>query len=358
MFLADECCNKCKLPVDSSIKEAIEVLEKEELKVVLIMDQNSTLRGIVYDGDIRRALLKGFELSDTVDKAMRSNFLKVTEESSIEEIAKIMRDNPIYHVPVLNRENKLIGLHVRDDGYLKKSFNLHNPVLLMAGGRGKRLMPLTKDCPKPLIKVNGKPLLEIILEQCIDAGLRKFYISVHYLSKKIIDYFGNGDKWGVDIQYLHEDKPLGTAGALSLLPRDIDYPLLTINGDILTKINLKEFINFHQNNKAEITLSGSEFYYKSPYGVIEVDGINFKSITEKPSFKHFINAGIYLISPSILKKIKSNIYLDMPDLLNMSLLNKSKVLVYPIYEYWLDIGRVDNLNKANLEWNNKYLEDV
>ena len=211
-------------------------------------------------------------------------------------------------------------------------------------------MPLTENCPKPLIKINGKPLLEIILEQCINAGLRKFYISVHYLSQKIIDYFGNGDKWGVKIQYLHEDKPLGTAGALSLLPKEIDFPLLTINGDILTKINLTQFINFHQNNNADICLSGSEFFYESPYGVIEVDGIDFKSITEKPSFKHFINAGIYLISPSVLKKIKSNIYMDMPDLLNKSLLDDSKIVVYPMYEYWLDIGRVDNLNKANLEW--------
>ncbi len=350
MFLTNESCNNYKLSVNSSIKDAIEVLEREALKVVLIIDKENTLRGIVYDGDIRRALLKGFELSERVDKAMRSNFLKASKESTNKEIDKMMRDNPIYHIPVLSKENKFLGLHISNNGNFKKSFKLPNSVLLMAGGRGKRLMPLTKDCPKPLIKINGKPLLEIILEQCIDAGLRKFYISVHYLSQKIMDYFENGDKWGVDIQYLHEDKPLGTAGALTLLPKDLSYPLLTINGDILTKINLKQLINFHQNNRAEISLSGSEFYYESPYGVIEVDGINFKSITEKPSFKHFINAGIYLINPSIFKEIKSNEYLDMPDLLNKCLLNKSKIVVYPMYEYWLDIGRVDNLNKANLEW--------
>ena len=350
MYLTDEYCNNCKLSVNSSIKDAIEVLEREALKVVLVIDENNILRGIVYDGDIRRALLKGFELSDKVDKAMRRNFLKVDEGSTNQEIDKMMRDNPIFHIPVLSSENKFLGLHVSNGGDLEKSFKLNNPVLLMAGGRGKRLMPLTKDCPKPLIKVNGKPLLEIILEQCIDAGLRKFYISVHYLSQKIMDHFGNGEKWGVKIQYLHESKPLGTGGALSLLPKDLNYPLLTINGDILTKINLKQFINFHYNNKAEISLSGSEFYYESPYGVLEVDGINFKSIAEKPSFKHFINAGIYLINPSILKEIKSNVYLDMPDLLNMSLLKERKIVVYPMYEYWLDIGRVDNLNKANLEW--------
>ena len=217
VYLTNESCNNCKLSVNTTIKDAIEVLE-EALKVVLIIDKGNIL-GIVYDGDIRRALLKGFELSEGVDKAMRSNFLKVSQKSTDKEVDKMMRDNPIYHIPVLSRENKFLGLHISNDGNFKKSFKLPNPVLLMAGGRGKELMPLTKDCPKPLIKVNGKPLLEIILEQCINAGLREFYsISVHYLSQKIIDHFGNGEKWGVDIQYLHEDKPLGTAGALSLLP--------------------------------------------------------------------------------------------------------------------------------------------
>ena len=350
MFLTDDDCINYKLNLKSSIKDAIEVLEGQELKIVLIIDKGNILKGIVYDGDIRRALLKGLDLSDSVELAMESDFFKVSQKANHEEIAKIMRDNPIYHVPVLNSLGNFMGLHLSEEVYLKKTTILPNPVLLMAGGRGKRLMPLTESCPKPLLKINGKPLLEIILEQCINYGLRKFYISVHYLSEKIIDYFGNGEKWGIDISYLHEDKPLGTAGSLNLLPKDLKYPLLTMNGDILTKINLKQFISFHKNNKADISLSGSEFFYRSPYGVIDIDGINFKSITEKPSFKHFINAGIYLINPSILNEIKDNEYLDMPDLLNMSLKNKSKIVVYPMYEYWLDIGKLDNFNKAKLEW--------
>ena len=350
MFLTDDNCINYKLTLKSSIKDAIEVLEREDLKIVLIISKGNKLKGIVYDGDIRRALLKGLDLSDSVELAMVSDYFKVSDFASKEEIDKIMRNKPIYHVPVLNSEGEFLGLHVSEEVNFKKTIILPNSVLLMAGGRGKRLMPLTESCPKPLLKINGKPLLEIILEQCIRNGLRKFFISVHYLSEKIIDYFGNGKKWGIDISYLHEDKPLGTAGALNLLPKNLEYPLLTMNGDILTKINLKQFINFHQNNKADISLSGSEFFYQSPYGVIDVEGINFKSITEKPSFKHYINAGIYLINPSILKEIKENEYLDMPDLLNRSLKNKNKIVVYPMYEYWLDIGKVDNLNKAKLEW--------
>ena len=247
---------------------------------------------------------------------MVKSFIRVSEKnSSYKEIISIMNKNCISHLPVIGENNKFLGLHVLEDsGFKKDLIKLPNSVLLMAGGRGKRLMLLTENCPKPLLKINGRPLLEIILKQFIDAGIEKFYFSVCYLSEQIIDYFGDGEKWGVKISYIHEDKPLGTAGALTLLPKDISDPLLIMNGDILTKININHFINFHINNRADVSLSGSEYCYKSPYGVIDVDGVNFKSIIEKPTFKHYINANIYIVNPSILKKIVINEYLDMPDL--------------------------------------------
>ncbi len=351
MFLKEDECNKCIITSNATIKDAIEVLEKGKIKVVLVLDSNKILKGTIYDGDIRRALLKGLDLSANVCKAMVKSFIRVSENSSYKEIISIMNQNCISHLPVIGENNKFLGLHVLEDsGFKKDLIKLPNSVLLMAGGRGKRLMPLTENCPKPLLKINGKPLLEIILKQFIDAGIEKFYFSVCYLSEQIIDYFGDGEKWGVKISYIHEDKPLGTAGALTLLPKDISDPLLIMNGDILTKININHFINFHINNRADVSLSGSEYSYKSPYGVIDVDGVNFKSIIEKPTFKHYINAGIYIINPSILKKIVINEYLDMPDLLNMILKDQHKIVVYPIYEYWLDIGKLDNLNKAKMEW--------
>ena len=351
MFLKEDECNKCIITSNATIKDAIEVLEKGKIKVVLVLDSNKILKGTIYDGDIRRALLKGLDLSANVCKAMVKSFIRVSEDSSYKEIISIMNQNCISHLPVIGENNKFLGLHVLEDsGFKKDLIKLPNSVLLMAGGRGKRLMPLTENCPKPLLKINGKPLLEIILKQFIDAGIEKFYFSVCYLSEQIIDYFGDGEKWGVKISYIHEDKPLGTAGALTLLPKDISDPLLIMNGDILTKININHFINFHINNRADVSLSGSEYSYKSPYGVIDVDGVNFKSIIEKPTFKHYINAGIYIINPSILKKIVINEYLDMPDLLNMILKDQHKIVVYPIYEYWLDIGKLDNLNKAKMEW--------
>ena len=351
VFLSDKECNCVKILLNSTIKEAVETLEKSKFKIVLIIDKDDVLKGTVYDGDIRRALLKGLSLSCKIDKVMSKNYIKVSNQVSYKEVKEIMKKNSIFHIPVTDVEDKLLGLHVLDKYAFEKDTKKYpNSVLLMAGGRGERLMPLTENCPKPLIKINGKPLLEIILEKCIKAGLRNFYISVHYLSDQIINYFGNGEKWDISISYLHEDKPMGTAGSLSLLPKTINHPLLIMNGDILTKINIPQFLDFHENNSADITIAGSEHYYTSPYGVVEVEGINFKSIIEKPTFKNFINAGIYIIDPSIIKDLNDEEYLDMPDLLNKRLRGNYKKVVYPIHEYWLDIGRIDSLNKAKDEW--------
>ena len=351
MYLSDKECNTNKILLNSTIREAVEKLEKGKLKIVLVLNKDNVLKGIVYDGDIRRALLKGLSLNCKIDKVMTSNYIKVSKQVSYKEVKETMQKNSIFHVPVTDEENKLLGLYVLDNYGFEEDLKIYpNSVLLMAGGRGARLMPLTQNCPKPLIKINGKPLLEITLEKCIQAGLKNFYISVHYLSDQIINYFGNGEKWDISISYLHEEKPMGTAGALSLLPKTINHPILIMNGDILTKINIPQFIDFHENNCADITIAGSEHYYTSPYGVIEVEGINFKSIIEKPTFKNFINAGIYIINPSIINDLNNKEYLDMPDLLNKRLGENYKKVVYPIHEYWLDIGRIESLNKAKVEW--------
>ncbi len=351
MFLSDKECSSVKILQNATIKEAVETLEKSKLKIVLVINQDNLLKGTVYDGDIRRALLKGLSLNCKVDKVMSRNYIKVSKQVTYKEVKELMQKHSILHIPVIDEEDKLLGLHVLDNYSFEKDAKQYpNSVLLMAGGRGERLMPLTENCPKPLIKINGKPLLEIILEKCIKVGLRKFYISVHYLSDQIINYFGNGEKWDISISYLHEEKPMGTAGALSLLPKTINHPLLIMNGDILTKINIPQFLEFHENNCADITIAGSEHYYTSPYGVVEVEGINFKSIVEKPTFKNFINAGIYIINPSIINELNNQEYLDMPDLLNKRLGDNYKKVVYPIHEYWLDIGRIDSLNRAKDEW--------
>ena len=263
-----------------------------------------------------------------------------------------MKENSISQIPIFTKDNELIGLEISQD-LLPNSSKLLIPnyALLMAGGKGTRLKPITNDCPKPLLPINGKPILEIILEQCINSGIRNFYISVHYLSEKIINYFGDGSKWNVNIEYLKENIPLGTAGALKLLPNNLKNPIIVINGDVLTKTNFREILKYHSDNNADITICAREHKLSSPYGVIKVQGIKFKSMIEKPSFSQLVNAGIYVVNPNVIKKIKPNQYLDMPELINLNQKSKKNIIVYPVHEYWIDIGKPESLNKADFEWN-------
>ena len=265
----------------------------------------------------------------------------------------MMKKNGISQIPIVTENNELIGLEISEDLLPNSSeFYMPNFALLMAGGRGKRLMPITNDCPKPLLPINGKPILEIILEQCIDSGIRNFYISVHYLAEKIINYFGDGSKWNVNIDYIKENKPLGTAGSLKLLPKDFKEPIIIINGDVLTKTNFKDVLKYHSINSADITICAREHKLESPFGVIEVDGISFKSMIEKPSIKQLVNAGIYVINSSVMEFIKTDEYLDMPELISSCKGNKKNIIVYPIHEFWLDIGKPESLDKAHFEWRN------
>ena len=262
----------------------------------------------------------------------------------------MMKENAISQIPIISADYDLIGLEVAEDLLPNSSkFLVPNYALLMAGGRGSRLKPITNDCPKPLLPINGKPILEIILEQCIDSGIRNFFISVHYLADKIINYFGDGSKWDVNINYVQEGMPLGTAGALKLLPNQFNESIIVINGDVLTKTNFQDVLKYHAINAADITIALVSTSY-SPYGVIEVDGISFKSMIEKPSFRQLVNAGIYVINPSMINLIEDNKYLDMPEFISRAKNNKYSVIVYPVHEYWIDIGKPETLDKAVFEW--------
>ena len=209
----------------------------------------------------------------------------------------------------------------------------------MAGGIGSRLRPYTENCPKPMLKIGTKPILELLLEQLIENGFTNFYISVNYLKEKIINYFEDGSRWNVNINYLLENKPLGTAGAISLLPKEIEKPFIVMNGDILTKFNLNQLIDFHNKNNSFSTICAREYEVSIPFGVIETDGIELKRIVEKPIYKNYINAGLYAFDPEVLEFLNKNEAKDMPDLINEIKDLKKKVILCPIHEYWLDIGR-------------------
>ena len=339
---------KILLSPSDPLAKAIELLDKEALRITLVVDEQNKLLGTITDGDVRRALIKRVQMSDPVKLIMRSEPTTASNSDNRSDILALMKNKDLLGIPVLDADGCVVGLEILLDLINGKRYD--NPVFLMAGGFGKRLSPLTDKTPKPLLKVGSKPILENILEQFIDSGFHNFFISTHYKSNMVRDFFGNGDRWGVSINYVHEDEPLGTAGALGLLPIDkIDLPILMMNGDILTKINIEQLLYFHQEQDGIATVCVREYDFQVPYGVIKSKGLHIKSIVEKPIHKFFVNAGIYVLDKSLVKTVNGLDYLDMPTLLEHNIKNGEKINMFPIHEYWLDIGQKEEYELANKE---------
>ena len=273
-------------------------------------------------------------------------------ESNINEndVLNIMNNEYIHQIPMLDSDGRVIHLFIKDE--LTKSQNLKNTIIIMAGGEGKRLRPFTKNIPKPMIQIKGKPLLEIILEQCIKFGFNQFKISVNYLKDHIIEYFQDGSKWCVNIDYICVEVPLGTAGSLGLIKNKFDLPFMVINADVLTLVPFSNLLKFHEENSAKVTICVREHYTYIPYGIVHTKGSTVNYIEEKPTISHFVNAGVYVFSPDVLSYVTPESHIDMPQYIQ--LLKDSNLLVqaFPIHEYWLDIGYPDKLKQAHDEWHN------
>lgn len=339
-----------KALVNSSftLKQAIEVLDKAALRIALVVDENEKLLGTLTDGDVRRALLKLVPLETPVIQVVNTNPKTAEQSWTQSRILAVMEQYELLQLPLLDDERRVVGLVNLHDILNKHRYD--NPVFLMAGGFGTRLRPLTNNCPKPMLKVGDKPILEQILLSFIEAGFHRFFISTHYMSEVIRDYFGDGEKWGVSIKYVHEEEPLGTGGALGLLPHDeIDKPMFMMNGDLLTSLNLHSFLEFHETHGGVATMCVREYEHQVPYGVITSEGIQIKSMVEKPTQRFFVNAGIYLLSPILIKSVQPSTRVDMPTLLERQIESGEAVNMFPIHEYWLDIGRMDDFNKAQTE---------
>ncbi len=333
------------VPPSASIQEVLEIIDKEALKLALVVDSNQFLLGTVSDGDIRRALIQNKPLSTAISEVMFLKPTMVPEHAPRAEILKLMDEKELFAIPRV-KDGKVIGLETLHQAIHKIKYD--NPIFLMAGGFGTRLKPLTDNCPKPLLKVGDKPILETVLLGFVKAGFQNFYISTHYLPEMIRDYFGNGDDWGVTINYVHENTPLGTGGALGLLPKELpDLPIIVINGDVLTKVNVEDLLAFHNDNEANATMCVREYEYQVPFGVIENEGHQIKSMIEKPIQRFHVNAGIYVIGRDIIESVGENEKIDMPTLLERHL--DSKVFMFPFHEYWLDIGRLDDFKKAQVD---------
>ncbi|NND91441.1 MAG: CBS domain-containing protein [Granulosicoccus sp.] len=336
---------RIRLSAGDTMQAAIEVLDREAVKIALVVDDTDRLLGTITDGDIRRALLKRLGMDTCVMQVMNANPVSAGTDASRGAVFLQMRRRNLLHMPIVDGASRMVDMKMLQDHLFGEKFA--NPVLLMAGGFGKRLRPLTDNIPKPLLPMGDKPILEVILEQCVAAGFYNFVISTHYKAEMVREHFRDGSRWGVNVQYAHETTPLGTAGALGLLPENLpELPILVVNGDLVTTVDLDCLLNFHTEQGGVATVCVKEYDYQVPFGVIESDGSRVAAITEKPTFKYFVSAGMYVLEPQAIAAVRNRGYLDMPDFLAECIADQKGVSMFPIHEKWQDIGRINEYEDA------------
>ena len=338
---------KISITPKTTVKEAIETIDKGVMQIALVVE-NDRLLGTITDGDIRRGFLKGLSLEDTIEVLYNKTPFTGTPNMTREDLVQLALTRKVKQLPILDKNGRLIGIEYIDD-YLKGP-EKPNAVVLMAGGLGTRLRSLTVDKPKPMLTVGSKPILETILESFSHYGFRHFYFSVNYKAEKIREYFMDGSRHGVNIEYLTETTRLGTAGPLSLLPKNITEPFIVMNGDLLTNVNFERLLNYHLLTKADGTICVREYKLQIPYGVVETEGASISSITEKPTQNFFVNAGIYVLNPTTLQLIPESSSYDMPQFFQDLIAKKHKVCSFPITDYWMDIGQPNDFDLANSEY--------
>lgn len=327
-----------------SVETALRVLDAGGLRIVMVVDDGGRLAGVVTDGDIRRALLRRMDFSAPVSDVMNPRPIVARVGTSRDSLRSLMEQHSLLHVPLVDEHGRLVGLETLRE--LLQGERRDNLVFIMAGGLGTRLRPLTDDCPKPMLPVGGKPILESILESFVEAGFHRFCFSVHYKPGRIREHFGDGSRWGVAIDYVEEEIPLGTGGALGLLRDPGDLPVLMMNGDVLTRLDFGALLDFHRAQGSELTLCVREYDMQVPFGVVEGEGSTVTGITEKPVHRFFVNAGVYVVNPKVVALGHPPRRLDMPDLVQSLIDDGYRVSMFPIHEYWLDVGRMEDFERA------------
>ena len=340
-----------QITVDTTIKQALKVISDGVVQIALVVDKKGRLLGTLTDGDIRNGLLKGLNLKSPIKEIYFKKPIIAKKSDSREKLLKISLSNKIHQIPIVDKNNKVISIYILEE-LIKPKIN-SNEVVIMAGGKGMRLRPLTKNIPKPMLKVGNKPILEIIVEKFKESGYKNFVICVNYKSKIITNYFGDGTKFGVKIRYIKEKKRMGTAGALSLFEKKPQEPFFVINGDLLTNLNFNKMLDFHILHNSKATMCITECNINSPFGEVRLNNEDIKSIEEKPIRKVFVNAGVYILDPSCINLIPKKFY-DMTTLFKKIISKKLKTISFPLGEYWLDIGRLNDFKKANDEYNFKF----
>jgi len=330
---------------DAPMEHVIAVLDRSALRIALVNDEGGRLVGTITDGDIRRGLLRHLSLDAPAHTLMCTTPTTAPTTWTRQHMLSVMEERQLLQLPIVDSEGRVVGLETMH-GLLRRQ-RRDNPVFLMAGGLGTRLWPLTSDVPKPLLRVGDKPMLELIIDGIAKNGFHRFFISTHYRPEMIREYFGDGSRWGVDISYVHEDSPLGTGGALSLLPREeITLPLLMMNGDVLTTLDHGNLLRFHDECGGDATVGVSEYAHQVPFGVIHASGNRITSMTEKPVQKWFVNTGIYVLSPELIHGLAQGEAFDMPSWLQKCMEGGRQINMFPVHESWMDVGRPDDLARA------------
>ena len=337
-----------KIVVTSTIEKALSVIDSGAVKIALVVDTDNKLLGTLSDGDIRRGLLRKKLLNETIEDVYFKNPTTANKGTSKEDLLHLCLVNGISQVPIVDEDRKVIDLFIIDDGLQKKQHENH--VVLMVGGLGTRLRPLTENTPKPMLKVGGKPILETIVKRFVDDGFTNITMCLGYKSNVIQDYFRDGGSFGANIDYIVEEERMGTAGALTLLEKRLDNPFFVMNGDLLTNINFEKMLDFHVEHNSKATMCVREYDIEVPYGVVNVANENITSIIEKPIHSFFVNSGIYLLEPDCIDLIPDNKFYDMPTLFEELIAAKEKIISFPLQEYWLDIGRIADYERANVEY--------
>lgn len=336
---------KALIPQTATLADAIKNLDDSHLQISLVVSPEGKLLGTLTDGDVRRGLLHGLGMSSPIEPIIYNAPLVVPPSVERETALQIMRANKIHQLPIVDKEQNVVGLHLWDE--LSIPTERPNLMVIMAGGQGTRLRPHTETCPKPLLPVGNKPMLEHIIERAKADGFNYFIIAVHYLGHMIEDYFGDGSQWQVKIEYIREDSPLGTAGAIGLLESKPALPFLVTNGDVLTDIRYGELLDFHCLHNSLATMAVRLHEWQNPFGVVNTEGVDIVGFEEKPISRSNINAGIYTLEPRALELLVANEYCDMPTLFTRLQEKGHRTIVYPMHEPWLDIGRVEDYETAN-----------
>jgi dTDP-glucose pyrophosphorylase/CBS domain-containing protein len=339
----------CILPT-ASIREAMACIDSNSKEIALVVDQQGYLLGTVTDGDIRRAILAAFDLDSQVNDLLQNRTCKPNPKpvtaligTSETELLQAMKKDFLRHIPLVDDHQRLVDLVMLRD--LVEAGELLLQAVIMAGGFGNRLRPLTESLPKPMLPVGDKPLLELIIGQLRQSGIRNVHVTTHYKGEVIEKYFGDGQEHGVRMSYVGECEPLGTAGALCRLA-DCRDPLLVINGDVLTSVDFRAMLNFHEDHAADMTIAVKQYDIEVPYGVIDSNGVEITGISEKPVISQFINAGIYLLNPGVCGLVPQGRRYDIPDLVRRLLEEHYRVVSFPVREYWQDIGRPEDYERA------------